>query len=490
MSTDDTIAQFVADTATAHDIVHGDATTTIETDNGPVRSLAKLIADNQATIDAQLPHFEAIANGTSTDAGTLTGAETVPASRGTGPMQTTLTKIAAWVIQTYQGFTQSGTGAVARTVQAKLQDAVSVKDFGAVGDGVTDDSAAIQAAINANPGRSLEFPYTGNPYVINSVLTQATPTVSFLVDGGVTFGGTGRLPTAVTNSHQLNVGSYFVQAPSGGTPLFGNAPLQAESLPAANFVGNSVPFYSGSASPAGNPNFTGFIWGGNSLATMNPSTGTYSAIGWEFDLNNNYQNAVGDGILVTGVGSFNPNIGVAVKRANTTSDWVTGILIQNYGTAGLLIDGSTSQSPQTALRLQGQTTNLIRMTPSDDLTPTGAIAFLTNAAGSTNNFVLTKRGGVKIGPSSTEVSFWSSNTFTLSPGTIPANSTVEVTASVTNSLAGQYALVTPSAVTPPAGIIWDAYCMTNGTVTVRFANVTAASVAVTSGAWRIDVINH
>jgi hypothetical protein len=41
------------------------------------------------------------------------------------------------------GFIQSGTGAVARTSQDKLRDAASVKDFGAVGDGVTDDTAAV-----------------------------------------------------------------------------------------------------------------------------------------------------------------------------------------------------------------------------------------------------------------------------------------------------------------------------------------------------------
>lgn len=57
------------------------------------------------------------------------------------------------------GFIQAGTGAVARTVQDKLREFVSVKDFGAVGDYTTDDSSAIDLAFAAvAEGGTVFFP--------------------------------------------------------------------------------------------------------------------------------------------------------------------------------------------------------------------------------------------------------------------------------------------------------------------------------------------
>lgn len=84
------------------------------------------------------------------------------------------------------GFRQSGSGgfligAVARTVNNKLQENVSVKDFGAVGDGATDDTAAIQAALNA--GRAVYFPATPNGYRISAKLTIGQPNKVVYGDG-------------------------------------------------------------------------------------------------------------------------------------------------------------------------------------------------------------------------------------------------------------------------------------------------------------------
>lgn len=67
----------------------------------------------------------------------------------------------AGIAATKLAFTQAGTGAAVRTIDSKLKEVVSVKDFGAVGNGVADDTDAITNALAALLGRgggTLYFP--------------------------------------------------------------------------------------------------------------------------------------------------------------------------------------------------------------------------------------------------------------------------------------------------------------------------------------------
>lgn len=76
-------------------------------------------------------------------------------------------------------YTPPGTDAVARSVQARLRDVVSVKDFGAAGDGSTDDTTAIQDAIDyaqslvtgtSIPARGVNLYFPHGQYAISSPL--------------------------------------------------------------------------------------------------------------------------------------------------------------------------------------------------------------------------------------------------------------------------------------------------------------------------------
>jgi len=81
----------------------------------------------------------------------------------------------------------AGSGAVATTVQAKLRDVVSVKDFGAVGDGVADDTAAIQAAIDAAKAVNGAVYFPAGRYRVTSGYTNSTTNSVMLYGEGLDY---------------------------------------------------------------------------------------------------------------------------------------------------------------------------------------------------------------------------------------------------------------------------------------------------------------
>ena len=140
------------------------------------------------------------------------------------------------------GFLQSGTGAVARTVQAKERDVVSVKDFGAVGNGIADDTAAIQAAITA--ANAVYFPagtYLTNTLTLDSsstlfgdgassILKQNTITGSSY---GTLYANSGASGSTVNN---IVVRDLRIEGPNIVTPVFS----EFQHLASFNGVNNLV----------------------------------------------------------------------------------------------------------------------------------------------------------------------------------------------------------------------------------------------------------
>lgn len=133
---------------------------------------------------------------------TLTGAELVPVVQSGATKQTTLAQMP---------YVPDGTGAVTTTVQAKLRETVSVKDFGAVGDGVTDDTAAIQAALDSVPAYGGQVFFPEGTYLISSTITLPVQRRIALIGEGNGSVNNGYSATVIKKAASLNGNSIKIQ---------------------------------------------------------------------------------------------------------------------------------------------------------------------------------------------------------------------------------------------------------------------------------------
>jgi hypothetical protein len=76
-------------------------------------------------------------------------------------------------------FTPAGAGAVATSAQDKLREVVSVKDFGAIGDGTTDDADAIEAADTYSVLSRVPVFFPAGSYRVGRTITRKTQSAWF-----------------------------------------------------------------------------------------------------------------------------------------------------------------------------------------------------------------------------------------------------------------------------------------------------------------------
>lgn len=181
-----------------------------------------------------------------------------------------------------------GAGAVQTTVRTKLREWVTPEDFGAVGDGVVNDSAAIQLALTASDNVRFN---NNKRYLMNSGVTKSANNIE------IDFG----------NAEIINggVGFLFSFGTTSDTPLYSGARIKGgffeQSNPATVVNANYIKF-------AG---FEDFQVVGSSLKNVS-NGGIYVEAGCE--------NGLIDGVTVDGASGYSTCRGIWLIGA-TASDW-------------------------------------------------------------------------------------------------------------------------------------------------------------------------
>jgi hypothetical protein len=146
------------------------------------------------------------------------------------------------------GSSVTATGSTtARTLANRFADVVNVKDFGAVGDGIADDTAAIQAAINyaggiSNNPTSVYIPSTQNGYRVTSTLNISSARIYLYGDGFKTNGSLGDINSKSSELYLDHIGIGIFIHQVSGTTIDGISTRRNQPTPASGWTPNVLNF--------------------------------------------------------------------------------------------------------------------------------------------------------------------------------------------------------------------------------------------------------
>lgn len=143
------------------------------------------------------------------------------ASAGTGNDSALRTDLAASTGALLVAYVQSGVGAIPRAIRNPLLECIYPEDFGAVGDGVTNDTTPLQRAATAAVGKRMVLS-TGKTYIYSAAIPIGSGTT---VDGyGATLKTTTTNVACFTATSKANMrvrGVFFVATTAGATAHVG-----------------------------------------------------------------------------------------------------------------------------------------------------------------------------------------------------------------------------------------------------------------------------
>jgi hypothetical protein len=246
-------------------------------------------------------------------------------------------------------YTPGGSGAVTTTVTAKLQQTVSVMDFGAVGDGVTDDTAAIQLAITAAYAQEQALYFPAGTYLVTSTITMGnnvTDAAKFCY-----FFGDGR--NSVIKVTAANVNPFLWQGPNPDVDGAGNRIDGRILIEKLRFLGPSsastntnsigVKFYGAQGITLRDCTFNGWVDG-----EFYQNCDIVSRYNIYSQSNYNAVNTAATGYALTGAGqlnSFNSYGGLIANSTNLGVLYVGGLSPCFFGTNFVLNGASIFFSP-------------------------------------------------------------------------------------------------------------------------------------------------